>query len=83
MSQQVLEGTWEEVASHADELAGKRVRLIVMDDALRVLERPLSEALHGIMGAIDSTDEVPSGHAATPFSEILAEKFRKQGLRFP
>jgi hypothetical protein len=25
-----LEGTWEEIAAHADELAGQRVRLIVL-----------------------------------------------------
>lgn len=28
---QVLEGTWEEVVSHTDELSGRRVRVIVLD----------------------------------------------------
>lgn len=83
MSRQVLEGTWEEVARHAEELAGKRVRLIVIGDALPMLERPLSAALEGILGAIDSTDQSQLGHPATSFSEIIAEKFRKQGLRIP
>ena len=32
MSEQVLEGTWEEVAKHAHELAGRHVRLTVMDE---------------------------------------------------
>ncbi len=27
-----LEGTWEEIAEHASELAGRRVRLIVLPD---------------------------------------------------
>jgi hypothetical protein len=33
MPQVVLEGTWEEVAQHAPELSGKRVRLLVLDEA--------------------------------------------------
>jgi hypothetical protein len=28
---QVLEGIWEEVVSHTDELSGRRVRVIVLD----------------------------------------------------
>lgn len=33
MSEQILEGTWEEVSTHADELAGKWVRVIVLEKA--------------------------------------------------
>jgi hypothetical protein len=33
MLEQVLEGTWEEIAQHADELAGKRVRLTIVEEA--------------------------------------------------
>lgn len=29
MAQQVLEGTWEEIAAHAQEFVGKRLRVIV------------------------------------------------------
>lgn len=29
---QILEGTWEELARHAPELLGKRLRLTVLDD---------------------------------------------------
>ena len=32
MLDQVLEGTWEEITQHADELAGKRVRLTVFEE---------------------------------------------------
>lgn len=32
MDEQVFEGTWEEVATHADEFAGKHVRLTVVDE---------------------------------------------------
>jgi hypothetical protein len=46
-------------------------------------ERPLSEALEGILGAFDSTASSDHSHPATPFSDLIAEKFRKQGLRIP
>ena len=81
MAEQVLEGTWEEIARHADELSGKKVRLIVIGESPP--KRPLSEALEGIIGAIDSADGAQSGHPPTPFSELIAEKFRKQGLKIP
>ena len=31
MTKQTLEGTWEEVLTHASDLAGRRVRVIVLD----------------------------------------------------
>ena len=40
MATQVLEGTWEEIAAHADELAGKRVRVIVETDTSEAVESP-------------------------------------------
>lgn len=33
MAQQILEGTWEEIAAHAEELAGKRLKVIVEAEA--------------------------------------------------
>jgi hypothetical protein len=32
MEQRIIEGTWEEVARRADQLAGRRVRLTVLDE---------------------------------------------------
>jgi hypothetical protein len=49
--------------------------------AASVGERPLSELLAGIIGAVDSTEI--QNTCRTPFSTALAEKFRKQGLRIP
>ncbi|MGV3723506.1 MAG: hypothetical protein ACO1SX_21635 [Actinomycetota bacterium] len=34
MSHVVLEGTWEEIASHANRLAGRRVRLTLLDNGV-------------------------------------------------
>lgn len=32
MTTQVLEGTWEEIARHGEELIGRKVRLLVLED---------------------------------------------------
>jgi len=32
MAEQILEGTWEEILCHADELAGHRLRVVILDD---------------------------------------------------
>jgi len=42
MGQRILEGTWEEIARHADELAGKRVRLTVIEEPSRPNEAMLA-----------------------------------------
>lgn len=83
MSQQVLEGTWEEIVRQAGDLTGKKVRLIVIDEPHSISTRPLSKALEGILGGVDSTDGLHVGYPDDPFSETIAEKFRKQGLRIP
>jgi hypothetical protein len=44
-------------------------------------ERPLSELLHGLIAAVDSTKGPQSGNARTPFGELIARKFERQGLR--
>lgn len=48
MLEQVLEGTWEEVAQHADELAGKRVLLTVLEEAPAPSPQP-NEAMQEVM----------------------------------
>ena len=44
-------------------------------------QRPLPDVLHGLIGAVDSTKEPRTGQARTPFGELIARKFEKQGLR--
>ena len=51
MLEEVLEGTWEEIAQHADELAGKRVRLTVLEEAreeARAAPRPNEAMLEAL-----------------------------------
>ena len=44
-------------------------------------KRPLPDVLQGLIGAVDSTKEPRTGQARTPFGELIARKFEKQGLR--
>jgi hypothetical protein len=92
MSQQVLEGTWEEIVQqHAGELSGKLVRLTVLDKATHqggeqgsIEERPLSELLEGLIGVIDSSEDSPAfPRKRSAYGESITEKFRKQGLKLP
>jgi hypothetical protein len=39
-----LEGTWEEILSHGSELAGRRVRLLVLEEADPASPKPLTLA---------------------------------------
>jgi hypothetical protein len=89
VSQQVLEGTWEEILQHAEELSGKHVRLTIVDessvqpgDELPIEERPLSELLEGLIGAIDSREPfTPPKRKRDAFGEAVVEKLKKQGLK--
>lgn len=46
MPQTLLEGTWEEVSRQGARLAGKRVRVTVLDDVDELARRPSREAAH-------------------------------------
>jgi hypothetical protein len=90
MSQLILEGGGEEVAQRADEFAGKRVVLIVLESAAQngcpahLEGLPLSEALEGLVGVIDSREPaLPFPQKKSEWGEIITEKFRKQGLKLP
>ena len=56
---QVIEGTWEEVSRHADTLAGKRVRLTVLegDDTVALISAGEQDRL---------LDELAARHARLP-----------------
>jgi hypothetical protein len=44
-------------------------------------QQPLYELLHGLIGAVDSSKGRSSGPVRTPFGELIARKFERQGLR--
>ncbi len=68
MSQQVLEDAWEEIAERADELSGKRVKLIVLDESRQI---PAN-------GAANQSQPVSSvKDVEGPFRQ-LADQWRKE-----
>ena len=68
MATQVLEGTWEEIAAHADELAGKRVRVSVEEDAPQAAVPPNMKMLNAMRAA----EEIQRGMNPRPESDGVA-----------
>ncbi|MGH9799816.1 MAG: hypothetical protein ACRD82_05575 [Blastocatellia bacterium] len=59
MLEQVLEGTWEEVAQHADELAGKHVRLTVAEERPTTSPKPNEGMLEVIRRVAEMQSDMP------------------------
>jgi hypothetical protein len=68
MSQQILEGAWKEIAEHAGELSGKRVKLIVLGESRRL---PVNNA------AEKSQPAAPTKDTEGLFQE-LANQWRRE-----
>ena len=68
MATQVLEGTWEEIAAHAEELAGKRVRVSVEADAPPAAIQPNLKMLNAMRAA----EEIQRGMNPRPESDGVA-----------
>lgn len=65
MLEQVLEGTWEEVAQHADELVGKQVRLTVLED------KPATRPNEGMLEAMRRVAEIQANMPFTSGKDTL------------
>ncbi|HEY3411958.1 MAG TPA: hypothetical protein VGM51_02765 [Armatimonadota bacterium] len=91
MTEQVWEGTWEEIKKRGEGLANRRVRLILLPEGAD--EQPngengqrLSEQLADLVNQAESLDATSpeSAQSTDPYEiaygEIVAEKFRKQGF---
>ena len=59
MSRQVLEGSWEEIVRHADELVGKTVRLTILEDNI------IPEPNLDMLAALKKVDEIQQGMRLT------------------
>jgi len=70
MSHQVLEGEWEEILRHGDELAGKRVRLIVMEG--EETARP-NETMLAALKAVAAIQEGMSPSSGEDSEQLLRE----------
>jgi hypothetical protein len=80
METKTLEGTWEEIARLAPELAGRRLRVTILDEPAE--PRPLDAALAPLIEeagrlAGPEPDAPPAGE---DWTEAIAEKFRRQGF---
>jgi len=88
---EVFEGTWEELATHAEAFKGRKLRLIVLPVATATTaasdtdELRLHEAEARLLAEADSIEREPGTLSSDPykavFSEIIAEKHRKMGLQ--
>ncbi len=86
---EVFEGTWEELAAHAEALKGRKLRLIVLPSEAETTGtlpdetglRARAERLFGEADALlRASGKLGSDPQAAAFSQIIAEKYRKMGL---
>lgn len=68
MAALVLEGTWEDIAAHTDELAGKRLMVIVEADAKTAVVMPN----FAMLNAMREADEIQQGMNPNPDSDGVA-----------
>ena len=87
---EVFEGTWEELAIHAETFKGRKLRLIVLPVAAETREDVTDELrLHAsaarLFAEADRIEREPGTPSSEPykaaFGEIIAEKHRKMGLQ--
>ncbi len=70
MSTQVLEGTWEEIASHSKSLIGRRVRLTVLED--ETVPKP-NDAMLEALRKVSERSKVMRGSSDRDTQKLLRE----------
>ena len=83
MGVQVIEGTWEQILEKDSELAGRRVKVIVVDGLEESALRDRAAALVQEAEKLEiKHTALPSGAAESTYGNMIEEKYRKQGFRF-
>jgi hypothetical protein len=82
MEQRTFEGTWEEIVRRGAELAGRKVRLTVLDEPAEpvMLDRALAhliEAAERLTGSLPPIEPPTNGD---DWSEGVIAKYRRQGF---
>jgi hypothetical protein len=85
----ILEGTWEELAAHADAFKGRRLRLIVLPEETEAIAPPdetvLREAAGRLFAEADGLERTPGEAPAdlhkAAFGESITEKYDKMGFK--
>lgn len=82
---QVLEGTWEELSTHAEEFKGHKLRLIVLPDDIGTDQKTLQATGLQLIEEADNLERIPGGPLTNSVESIwgegLEEKYRKMGLK--
>jgi hypothetical protein len=83
MEQRVFEGTWEEITSRAAELAGRKVRLTLLDEpaSSEMLDHALAHLIEAAEHMVSTLPPpAPPSLPANGWSEGVVEKYRRQGF---
>jgi len=76
---QSIEGTWDELAKHAAEFQGKKLRLTVVSDE-SALPQNLAEFLGDFIGCIDGCGANNSEDTRDGFASYLTKKHQEGHL---
>jgi len=77
---QLLEGTWEEITKHAEELKGRHLQVTVLDMPSSISETPQEESLVEVLdriGTVDGPATDISEHAEDLWGKFVKEKHGK------
>jgi len=82
MEQRTLEGTWEEIARHSSALAGRKVRITVLDEPTLgvTLDQALAHLIKNAEHLVGTLPPAGTLHSADAWSEGVVEKYRRQGF---
>ena len=82
MEQRTFEGTWEEITRRGSELAGRKVRITVLNEPASpvTLDRALARLIADAEHLVGTLPPVPPSPAADAWSEDVVEKYRRQGF---
>jgi hypothetical protein len=86
---EVLEGTWEELATQAGKFTGRRLRIIILPETIgagaNADQTTLRETATRLFSEADTLEREPGKPSSDPhertFGEIVTEKYRKIGLK--
>jgi len=80
--ERVFEGTWEEMIQHKAEFEGLRLRLIgYQEETPEMLDKALAELLAEADTLQPESGRKSADPCSAAVSEIIAEKYRKQGFQ--
>ncbi|MBV8555661.1 MAG: hypothetical protein JO355_05040 [Planctomycetaceae bacterium] len=82
MEQRTFEGTWEEITRRGSELAGRKVRVTVLNEPVSpvMLDRALAHLIADAEQLVGTLPPVTAAPAADAWSEGVIAKYRRQGF---